>query len=132
MCKWKARPAFPPGAAWCTFKDWIDAENPRFAFSVARGLMLGATIPEAERGWAEMMRAEARARMRHLLAPGSVLCLPTTPFPAPPKGLSVSGQEPVRQRIAVLASHGGLTGVPQVSLPGAEIDGLLRSQGPAR
>ncbi|MGH7421858.1 MAG: amidase, partial [Candidatus Rokuibacteriota bacterium] len=31
--------------------------------------------------------------------------------------------EPLRARITCLAAHGGLTGVPQVSLPGAHVDG---------
>ena len=74
--------------------------------------------------WAALMRAEARARLQHLLPPGTILCLPTTPFPAPQKGLPISAQEPLRQGIAVLSSHGGLTGVPQVSLPGATVNGL--------
>ncbi len=120
----RAQRTLQPYEGWLTFKDWIDCENPRFAFSVARNLALAATIPETERQWAALMRAEARARLRHLLPPGTVLCLPTTPFPAPPKGLAISAQEPLRQRIATLASHGGLTGVPQVSLPGATVDGL--------
>ncbi|MDP6707247.1 MAG: amidase [Alphaproteobacteria bacterium] len=120
----RAQRTLQPHEGWLTFKDWIDAGNPRFAFSVARNLMLASMIPEAELGWAEMMRAEARARLRHLLHPGTILCLPTTPFPAPAKGLAISEQEPVRQRISVLASHGGLAGVPQVSLPGAAVDGL--------
>jgi amidase len=30
----------------------------------------------------------------------------------------------VRARILELAAHGGLTGVPQVSVPGAKVDGL--------
>ena len=54
---------------------------------------------------------------------GTVLCMPTTPFPAPPKGLSVSAQTPLRNRIACLCSHGGLTGVCQVNVPAAEVDG---------
>ena len=32
--------------------------------------------------------------------------------------------EPVRARILELAARGGLTGVPQVSVPGASVDGL--------
>ncbi len=120
----RAQRTLQPYEGWLTFKDWIDRDNPRFAFSVARNLMLAATIPEGERQWAAMMRAEARARLVHLLPPGTVLCLPTTPFPAPPKGLAISAQEPLRTRISVLASHGGLAGVPQVSLPGATVDGL--------
>ncbi|MBT4488768.1 MAG: glutamyl-tRNA amidotransferase, partial [Rhodospirillaceae bacterium] len=46
------------------------------------------------------------------------------PFPAPPKGLASSQTDPLRMRISCLCSHGGLTGVPQVSLPGCTLDGL--------
>jgi amidase len=93
-------------------------------FSVARGMVVASMIPESERQWAALMRTEARARLAWLLAPGTIVCMPTTPFPAPPKGLSLATLEPLRARIACLASHGGLTGTPQVSLPGAQVDGL--------
>jgi amidase len=62
--------------------------------------------------------------MTWLLPPGTILCMPTTPFPAPLKGQSVPALEPLRARILGLAAHGGLTGVPQVSVPGAKVDGL--------
>jgi amidase len=110
--------------AWLTFREWLDRDNPRLQFSVARGLALAATAPETERHWAALMRAEARARLAWLLRPGTVVCLPTTPFPAPPKGLSLSALDPLRARISCLTAHGGLTGVPQVSLPGATVGGL--------
>jgi amidase len=55
---------------------------------------------------------------------GTILCMPTTPFPAPLKGQPLPALEPVRARILELAAHGGLTGVPQVSVPGASVDGL--------
>ena len=70
------------------------------------------------------MRQEARARMEYLLAPNTVLCLPTTPFPAPQKNLPITKTDPLRLQIACLCSHGGLTGVPQVSVPGATLNGL--------
>jgi amidase len=35
--------------AWLTFKDWLDRDNPRLQFSVARGLALAGTIPETDR-----------------------------------------------------------------------------------
>ena len=110
--------------AWTTFKDWIDRENPRMAWSVARNLALAATISEPERQWATLTRAEARARLSWLLPPGTILCLPTTPFPAPRKGLPLATLDPLRARITCLAAHGGLTGVPQVTLPGAHVNGL--------
>jgi amidase len=110
--------------AWLTFREWLDRDNPRLQYSVARGLALASTIPETERHWAALMRAEARARLAWLLPPGTVLCMPTTPFPAPPRGLSLTALDPLRARIGCLTAHGGLTGVPQVSLPGATAGGL--------
>ena len=62
--------------------------------------------------------------MRHLLVPGTILCLPTTPFPAPRRGEPLSAASFQRDRILCLCAHGGLSGVPQVSIPGAELDGL--------
>jgi amidase len=120
----RAQRTLQPVEAWQTFRPWVERDNPRMAFNVARGLVAGSMIGETERGWAELMRQEARGRMAYLLPPGTILCLPTTPFPAPKKGLPLSVLGPLRDRISCLCSHGGLTGVPQVSLPGAELDGL--------
>ena len=119
----RAQRTLQPWEAWQTFKDWLDRDNPRLQFSVARGLTLASAIPESERQWAALMRAEARARLAWLVPPGTILCMPTTPFPAPRKGLSLATLEPLRARISCLAAHGGLTGVPQVSLPGTTVDG---------
>ena len=120
----RAQRSLQPWEAWQTFKDWLDRDNPRLQFSVARGLVAASAIPESERQWAALMRAEARARLAWLVPPGTILCMPTTPFPAPRRGLSLATLEPLRARISCLAAHGGLTGVPQVSLPGTVVDGL--------
>ena len=120
----RAQRTLQPYEGWLTFKEWLDRDNPRMQFNVARGLALAGAIPESERQWAALMRAEAQARLAWLLAPGTILCMPTTPFPAPKKGLPLSIVDPLRARIGCLTSHGGLTGVPQVSVPGAEVGGL--------
>jgi amidase len=120
----RAQRSLQPYEAWLTFRDWLDRDNPRLAFNVARGLTLSSTIPESERQWAALVRDEARARLAWLLPPGTILCMPTTPFPAPLKGLPLATLDPLRARMNCLTSHGGLTGVPQVSLPGASVDGL--------
>jgi amidase len=85
---------------------------------------MGSMTPESERGWANLMRQEARGRMAWLLPPGTILCLPTTPFPAPFKGQRLSMLDPLRDRITCLCAQGGLAGHPQVNLPGATVDGL--------
>ena len=106
-----------------TFAPWLDQYNPRMQYGVARNLVLAASISDADRTRAALMREEARARLRLLLPPGTILCLPTTPFPAPLLGQSVSALAFPRERITCLACVGGLTGSPQVSLPGALVDG---------
>ncbi len=120
----RAQRTLQPIEAWETFRPWIEAHNPRFAFSVARGLATTAAIPLADREWAALMRQEARGRMAELLPPGTILCLPTTPFPAPLRGLPLPEMEAVRSQIACLCAQGGLAGHPQISLPGATLDGM--------
>jgi amidase len=120
----RAQRSLQPFEAWQNFQDWVERANPRFQFSVARNLMQGASIPAAERAWASLVRDEARGHMRRLLQPGTILCLPTTPFPAPLCGQPLSATDALRNRITCLCAQGGLTGVPQVNLPGATVDGL--------
>jgi amidase len=119
----RAQRTLQPVEAWNTFRAWVERDNPRMAFSVARGLVAASQIPAAERTWAALMRQEARGRMAYLLPPGTILCLPTTPFPAPKRGLALPDLDPLRDRITCLCAQGGLTGVPQVNLPGATVDG---------
>lgn len=106
-----------------TFAPWLDRFNPRMQYGVARNLALAGLITDTDRTRAALMREEARARLRLLLPPGVILCLPTTPFPAPSRGLSISDLAFPRERITCLACLGGLTGSPQVNLPGAVVDG---------
>ncbi len=120
----RAQRTLQPVEAYATFKTWLDERNPRFAFSVARGLVMGSMIPESDRVWATLMRQEARGRMAWLLPAGTILCLPTTPFPAPLRGLPLSTLDPMRDRITCLCAQGGLAGHPQVNIPGATVDGL--------
>ena len=119
----RAQRVLQSSESWTTFEPWLDTCNPRLAFSVAKGLVFGSMLTDAERSAAALMRIEARARMRELLPPGTILCLPTTPFPAPLKNQPLHVLNPLRERISCLTSHGGLTGVPQVNLPGATVPG---------
>jgi amidase len=119
-----AQRTLQPSEAWETFRDWIDRVNPRMQFSVARNLAAAAQITGAERARAASVRDMARTRMKKLLPPGTILCQPTTPFPAPLCGQPLSVLDPLRERITRLCCHGGLTGVPQVVIPGSAVDGL--------
>jgi amidase len=120
----RAQRTLQPAQAWLTFRDWLDEVNPRLAFSVIRNLLAGAQVSPQEHEHAELVREEARGHINALLPPGTIMCLPTTPFPAPPRAAPYSSQAKWRARINCLCSHGGLTGVPQVSMPLGCVDGL--------
>jgi len=102
---------------WRTFRDWIDAANPRFAFNVARNLTLAAGFTDAQAAEAASVRQQVLARARALLEGGTILCLPTTPFTAPPLGLPLAALDALSERISQLTSFAGFAGLPQLSLP---------------
>lgn len=103
--------------AWAGIRDWIDRENPSFAFNVARNLAFGSTITAPQVEVARIARHRIVARARLLLEGGAILCLPTTPFTAPPLGLSLRETDALSGRIGVLTSFAGMAGLPQLNLP---------------
>ncbi len=119
----RAQRVLQQSEAYATFAPWLDRHNPRLAFSVARGLVAGAAWTESERSFAALTRREVTARMALLMPPGTILCLPTTPFPAPRRGLPSSELAMPRERISALTCAAGHSEVPQVNLPGATVDG---------
>src|SRR5215212_7824523 len=44
----RAQRSLQPVEAYNTFKPWLDERNPRFAFSVAKNLVMGSMIPESD------------------------------------------------------------------------------------
>ena len=76
-----------------------------------------------EPAWAGLVREKARARMRRQLSPARS-CACRRPHFGRGCARSLSGLDPLRDRITVLCAHGRLTGVPQVTILGTSVDGL--------
>src|SRR5262249_9953211 len=110
--------------AWATFGDWIDRHNPRFGFEVADTFLRGARFDDAAIEAARVFREERRREVGGLLDPGTVVWLPTTPFPAPPAGQPRSIMRARRASVITLTCIAGTLGAPQLSIPAAEVDGL--------
>jgi amidase len=110
--------------AWETVQDWIDQVNPRLSFRV--GSMYGAAsrISDAEVDAAKSKRETIIARMNEVLTEGVVICLPTTPTPAPLLGERLSTRQVVQSRLFASVSIASTTGLPQITLPLAEVEGL--------
>jgi amidase len=109
--------------AWETARDWIDRVNPRFSFEVAERYRFASTISDAEVEASRASRQTIIDRVTAVLADGAVICLPTTPTPAPLRGERLSTREILRPRISALTCIAGTIGAPQINLPLAEADG---------
>jgi len=110
--------------AWETAQDWIDAVNPRFSFEVTERYVMARSYTDADVAAARARRDVIRQRLDTVLADGAVLCLPTTPTPAPLRGERMSARHDVRARIGMLTCIAGTTGRPQINLPLAAVGGL--------
>ena len=106
-----------------SFADWIDRTNPRFSYDVAQRFVAAASVTKDDVDAVQGMRQAHRERMTEILTPGTVVALPSTPFPALPVGLAQSEMWDARPRITALTCIAGSVGLPQVSLPLAAVDG---------
>jgi amidase len=107
-----------------SFADWIDRVNPRFSYDVAQRFVMASKVSEDDVKAVEPVCRGHRQRMEEVLAPETVIALPTAPAPAPLRGLRQSKMQEVRRRIVTLTCIAGGAGLPQVSLPVTAADGL--------
>ena len=105
-------------------QEWIDRVDPRFGFEVARRYAGAMAISDADVEQAQTEREAIMHRMAEVLEDGVVVCLPTSPIPAPPVGLSVPERYAHRERILALTCIAGTCGAPQISLPLAAVEGF--------
>ena len=125
LSEWLAHQRAAQGReAWTTFGEWIDRNNPRFAFEVADNFIRGMSVDDATLAAARAFQTARRRELMDVLAPHTIVCLPTAPFPAPPVGQPRSAMWARRAGISTLTSIAGTLGAPQLSLPLADVDGL--------
>jgi amidase len=110
---------------WRVHGDWISKYASCLSAPIAERFVFARSVADKEAAEARSRRAELSMRVRSLLGAGAVLCIPTAPGPAPK--LDAQGQvvEEFRQRAQRLTAIAGLSGLPEVTLPGlADVDGL--------
>ena len=110
---------------WANRKDWIERIKPSIGPGVRDRLEWASSLGSAEIADANNTYAGIKKYLRELLKPGDVLCLPTSPRVAPLKSEPASTLEnEYRMQAMYLLCISGLGGLPQVSLPVADVDGL--------
>jgi amidase len=110
--------------AWASIQDWIDQTNPRLSYHVGSMYGVASKISGEKVEAAKSDREMIIKRMNEVLAEGTVVCLPTTPVPAPRLGERLSTQRAISSVIYTLVAIASTAGAPQISLPLAEVDGL--------
>jgi amidase len=109
--------------AWVCHGAWITRNKPRLSPPVAGRFAVASRFGAAEITPARALRQAHTARIRPLLAGGGVLVYPTSPGPAPLLTASAAEQEAVREATVGVTSIAGLAGLPEVTLPVAEVEG---------
>jgi amidase len=109
--------------AWKVHGAWIEAHEPDMTPGVRERFAFGKTLDPAELREAEANRGRQRARMRKLLGETAVLMLPTVPSIAPKRDLAGDALQAFRERALSILCIAGLSGLPQISMPLAELDG---------
>ena len=110
---------------WGSLGAWITATKPQLGPGVKERLEWAATVSADMLAQASTRREQIRRRLADLMQPGDVLCLPTSPRAAPLRGTPADQVEvEYRNQAMRLLCISGHTGLPQVSLPMASLDGL--------
>lgn len=110
---------------WQSLGGWVEAVGPTLGPGVAERIAWASTVTCAQIEAAAVVRGQAIARLGALLAPGCVLCLPTSPRVAPQKGLPCDEVEVEFRHSAMrLLCIATLAGLPQVNLPLATLEGM--------
>ncbi|MGR7996017.1 amidase [Xanthobacter sp. ZOL 2024] len=126
LARWSAAfRALQAAEIWQSVGAWVEAVQPTFGPGVADRFAAAARQDPAEVEAAQVMRQAVVERTRALLPPGTVMVLPSTPRVAPLRGSAAADTEVTYRHLAMnLLCTAGLAGLPQVSMPLAEVDGV--------
>lgn len=115
---------------WSSLGGWVEATEPAFGPRTRNNFELTRNLDRRKIGFANRRREDYCQRLNAFLGPYDLLCLPTTPAPAPVKGsLGDNARSPQPQlsyypRTLSLTSIAGIGRLPQVTLPLANVAGV--------
>lgn len=104
-------------------RGWIEANAPQFAPDIADRIAWALGLPQHAERDALPLRARARRRMEELTGRNGFICLPSAPDAAPPVDAGSRLLADWRQTLISLTCPASLSGLPQISLPFARVEG---------
>lgn len=109
--------------AWQADGEWITRTKPKFGPDVQERFDFARTVKDSNLDGPRKLREELTTHMADLLANNAVLCLPTSPVPAPRRDASFDTLGEVRARTMALTCIAGLARLPQISIPAGIVGG---------
>jgi amidase len=109
--------------AWRAHGPWITSRRPQLNRAIALRFEIASRVTEAQYLGARNHRLEIMRRVYDLAGKDRVLVLPTTSCIAPRVDAPEEEFERVRGRSIAMLCIAGLSGLPQISLPLAKVDG---------
>ncbi|MGH8734222.1 MAG: amidase [Burkholderiales bacterium] len=110
--------------AWKAHGAWIKSRNPDMSPGTRERFEYGATIEPSVLDQAQQNRQQQRARLDEIVGNDAVLMLPTVPAAAPRRDLKGEALQTYRERALSILCISGLSGLPQVQMPLATLDGM--------
>lgn len=108
---------------WREHGEWIERTKPRFGPGIAERFAWTSTLdPEAGRAERRAV-SDIRKRLGDFLGEDGVLVIPTAPGPALLRNMQGDRLEERRSRTMQLSCIAGIGGLPQITLPWAEVGG---------
>lgn len=109
---------------WQTFGPFVRSAKPRLGPGIKERIAFAASVTATEAAAARRVVEEARNRVRDLIAPGTIVLMPTSPAVAPRPDADGATLDAFRTRVIRFTSLAGLGGLPQVTLPAGTVGGL--------
>ncbi|GAA1630086.1 amidase [Catellatospora bangladeshensis] len=105
---------------WQRHGEWVRAEHPHFGPGVTERVRAASGRTLDELGTADREINQVKSTMARVLD-GAVLAIPTAPSPAPARGADTG---PLRAPILGLTGIASVAGLPALTVPGAQVNGL--------
>lgn len=108
---------------WGVNGAWIETTKPVFGPAIADRFAYAKEAAALDLADDRSARSRIGQRLRDMLGNDGVICLPTAPGPAPLRSATGEAVEAFRQRAQRLTCIAGLSGLPQISMPAATVEG---------
>jgi amidase len=109
---------------WADHGDWIVRHEPALGDGVRERFEWARSVSKEDYEAALREKRRIETAMLRLVEPGIGLLFPTAPSVALPLGVTGVELEAYRQRAISMLCSAGLSGLPQISMPLANIEGL--------